>query len=51
VPFYFTEDLHAAIPGAQKCVIQEGGHYSYRRHPGEWNKQVDAFLADAENRI
>ena len=51
VPFYFTEDLHAAIPGAQKCVIQEGGHYSYRRHPGVWNKQVDAFLADAENRI
>lgn len=50
VPFYFTDDLHEAIPGAQKCVFEEGGHYSYRRHPDKWNERVDAFLAEAENR-
>ncbi len=47
VPFYFTGDLHAAIPGAQKYVFEEGGHYSYRRHPETWNRVVDGFLKDA----
>ena len=51
VPFYFTEDLHDAIPGARKVIFEEGGHYSYRRHPERWNELVDAFLADAETTV
>ncbi len=44
VPYYFTDDLHQAIPGARKAVFEEGGHYSYRRHPQRWNRIVDEFL-------
>lgn len=48
VPFYQSEDLHAAIAGSRLVIVEEGGHYSYRRHWQEWNKLADDFLKDAE---
>ncbi len=44
VPFYQSEDLHKAVKGSQLIIVEEGGHYSYRRHWQEWNKLVDPFL-------
>ena len=44
VPFYQSEDLHKAIAGSELVVVEEGGHYSYRRHWQEWNKIVGPFL-------
>ncbi len=46
VPFYQSEDLHNAIPGSKLVIVEEGGHYSYRRHWEQWNGIVDAFLAE-----
>jgi aminoacrylate hydrolase len=48
VPFYQSEDLHHAISGSRLVIIEEGGHYSYRRHWQEWNRIMEAFLRDAE---
>jgi aminoacrylate hydrolase len=48
VPSYQSEDLHQAIPGSRLVILDEGGHYSYRRHWPEWNRIVDGFLHDAE---
>ncbi len=48
VPFYQSEDLHRAIAGSKLVIVEEGGHYSYRRHWQEWNPIVDAFLRDHE---
>ena len=48
VPFYQSEDLHRAIPGSRLVIIEEGGHYSYRRHPQEWCRVMEAFLREAE---
>lgn len=50
IPYYFAEDLHAAISGSQMILFDDGGHYSYRRHPEKWNTAVEAFLASAETR-
>jgi aminoacrylate hydrolase len=44
VPVYQSVDLHKAIAGSKLVVVEEGGHYSYRRHWHEWNKIVDPFL-------
>ena len=46
VPGYFAGDLHHAIAGSRLHMMKEGGHYSYRRHAGEFNAVVDAFLRD-----
>lgn len=46
VPFYQSEDLHNGIAGSRLVIVEEGGHYSYRRHWQEWNGIVDGFLAD-----
>jgi aminoacrylate hydrolase len=51
VPFYQSEDLHRAIAGSRLVIIEEGGHYSYRRHPQEWNRILDAFLRDTEGGV
>lgn len=51
VPFYQSEDLHAAVAGSKLVILEEGGHYSYRRHWQEWNMIASEFLADAEGRI
>jgi aminoacrylate hydrolase len=48
VPFYQSEGLHKAIPGSRLVVVEEGGHYSYRRHWQDWNQIVDAFLRENE---
>jgi aminoacrylate hydrolase len=48
VPSYQSEDLHQAIPGSRLVILDEGGHYSYRRHWQQWNRIIDAFLRDAE---
>jgi aminoacrylate hydrolase len=48
VPSYQSEDLHAAIAGSRLVIMEEGGHYSYRRHWQEWNRIVDAFMKEAE---
>jgi aminoacrylate hydrolase len=50
VPSYQSEDLHKAVKGSRLVIVEEGGHYSYRRHAGEWNKIVSDFLAEAEAR-
>jgi aminoacrylate hydrolase len=51
VPFYFSEDLHAAIEGSRLILVEEGGHYSYRRHSDEWNALVKPFLDEWEDKI
>lgn len=51
VPYYFSEDLHAAIEGSELVMVEEGGHYSYRRHPEEWAGIVGPFLAKWEDKI
>ena len=51
IPYYFAEDLNAAIPGSELLFFDDGGHYSYRRHPEKWNTQVKAFLEKAETKI
>ena len=48
VPFYQSEDLHAAITTSRLVIVEEGGHYSYRRHWQEWNGIADAFLQEVE---
>ena len=48
VPFYQSEDLHRAIAGSKLVIVEEGGHYSYRRHWQEWNRTVGSFLRDHE---
>ena len=48
VPFYFADDIAAAIPGAKKEIFEEGGHYSYRRHPEKWNALVEEFVGQVE---
>ena len=49
VPFYQSEDLHKAVAGSRLVIVEEGGHYSYRRHWQEWNRIVDAFLRETED--
>jgi aminoacrylate hydrolase len=44
VPVYFSLDLHEAIAGSELHIFDQGGHYSYRRHPGEWNSLVERFI-------
>jgi aminoacrylate hydrolase len=51
VPFYQSEDLHKAVKGSKLVIVEEGGHYSYRRHWQEWNPIVDAFLREHEGRV
>jgi aminoacrylate hydrolase len=51
VPSYQSEDLAKAIPGARLVIVQEGGHYSYRRHWQQWNKMVEAFLRETEGSV
>ncbi len=46
VPFYQSEDLHKAVASSKLVIVEEGGHYSYRRHWQDWNTIVDAFLAE-----
>ena len=46
VPFYQSEDLHRAVAGSRLVIVEEGGHYSYRRHWQQWNAIVDGFLAE-----
>jgi aminoacrylate hydrolase len=48
VPFYQSEDLHRAIAGSRLAIVEEGGHYSYRRHWQHWNAIVDGFLQETE---
>ena len=48
IPYYFAEDLHAAIADSEMMTFDDGGHYSYRRHPDTWNSSVGAFLTKAE---
>jgi aminoacrylate hydrolase len=49
VPFYQSEDLHKAVAASRLIIVEEGGHYSYRRHWQEWNRLADAFIRDAES--
>jgi aminoacrylate hydrolase len=51
VPSYQSEDLHRAIAGSRLVIVEEGGHYSYRRHWPEWNRIVDGFLREAEQAV
>jgi len=51
VPFYFAEDLHAAIKGSRLILVEESGHYSFRRHADEWNALVAPFLQEMEDRV
>lgn len=51
VPSYQSEDLHRTVAGSKLVIVEEGGHYSYRRHWQQWNPIVDAFLRENEDRI
>jgi aminoacrylate hydrolase len=51
VPSYQSEDLAKAITSARLVIVEEGGHYSYRRHWQQWNKMVDAFLRETEGSV
>tara|TARA_R110002110_G_scaffold284987_2_gene499284 strand:- start:45298 stop:46107 length:810 start_codon:yes stop_codon:yes gene_type:complete len=51
IPYYFAEDLSAAIPGSQMKLFDDGGHYSYRRHPEKWNAMIGEFLTEAEKTV
>jgi pimeloyl-ACP methyl ester carboxylesterase len=51
VPSYQSEDLHQGIAGSRLVILEEGGHYSYRRHWQEWNRVVDRFLRDTEGKV
>jgi aminoacrylate hydrolase len=51
VPFYQSEDLHVAVAGSRLVIVEEGGHYSYRRHWQEWNRIVWPFLQEIEGRV
>jgi len=51
VPSYQSEDLHKAVPGSRLVIVEEGGHYSYRRHWQEWNRTVGAFLEETEGSV
>jgi pimeloyl-ACP methyl ester carboxylesterase len=51
VPSYQSEDLHKAIGGSRLVIVEEGGHYSYRRHWQQWNETVDAFLKETEGSV
>ena len=44
-PPYFAQELHGFIEGSELVVLEEGGHYSYRRSHGEWNAAADSFLS------
>lgn len=48
IPYYFAQDLNEAIAESELVLFDDGGHYSYRRHPHKWNKMVDAFLTKLE---
>lgn len=50
VPSYQSEDLHKAVAGSKLVIVEEGGHYAYRRHWQQWNPIVDAFLKEHEDR-
>ena len=43
--------MYPAISSARKVVLEEGGHYSYRRYPEQWNAIADEFLKDAETEV
>jgi aminoacrylate hydrolase len=51
VPFYQSDDLHRAVRHSRLTIVEEGGHYSYRRHWQDWNRIVDAFLREVEGRV
>jgi aminoacrylate hydrolase len=51
VPFYFSEDLHEAIEGSELIIVEEGGHYSFRRHADEWAAHIRPFLEKWEDKI
>lgn len=51
VPYYFAEDLHDAIAGSKLVILEEGGHYSYRRHADEWNAIIGAFFDEIGDAI
>jgi aminoacrylate hydrolase len=48
VPSYQSEDLHSAVAGSKLVIVEEGGHYSYRRHWQEWNRIAGAFIREHE---
>jgi hypothetical protein len=39
VGLYQSEDLHKAVAGSKLVIIEESGHYSYRRHWQKWNRE------------
>ncbi len=49
-PPYFAEELRAAIRGSRLVLLEEGGHYAYRRSHKEWNAAAGAFLAENAGR-
>ena len=43
-PQHLSEQMHAAIPGAELAVLP-GGHFFYMEHPDTFHDRVEAFLA------
>ena len=42
--------LAGGVGGSKFVVVEEGGHYSYRRHWQEWNKITAPFLREHEGK-
>jgi len=47
-PLYFAQELHGLIKGSEFAILEEGGHYSYRRSHNEWNSLANSFLSKIE---
>ncbi len=45
-PAYYSEELAAAIPGAQLAMLERGGHACTQTVPEEFNERVLSFLQD-----
>ncbi|MBT5948636.1 MAG: alpha/beta fold hydrolase [Nitrospinaceae bacterium] len=50
-PPYFAQELQGYIEGSELVVLEEGGHYSYRRSHEEWNAAAEAFLNKNKGKI
>ena len=50
-PPYFAQELKGYIKGSELVVLEEGGHYSYRRSHEEWNAAAESFLKKNEGKI
>ena len=49
-PFYFSEELARAIPGAKLVALPRGGHAASQTVPGEFDAKVLGFLGELDSK-